>query len=81
MNNGECAISEREQTRKDFSPEFIKDVTNRGPQHGHDPRNNIGVSCGVSWGAVYRVWDNLWFHNINDHKHFQNQLRWSKDNA
>ena len=47
MNNFEHAQSEREQFRTDFSNEFLRDVLD-AENHGHDPRNHIGYSCGYN---------------------------------
>lgn len=69
------SIKEREENRRDFSIGFLSDAMQRGPLHGHDPRNHIGVRCGVSWPAAYQVWDDIWFHDTEDHKRFQAILR------
>jgi len=82
MNNHQCAISEREQTRTDFSPVFLTDaVGQKRPTHGHDPYNNVGVSCGVSWARVYQVWDDIWFRDEADHTYFRNILRYGVKRA
>ena len=65
MDNFKCSISEREQTRNDFSNEFLRDILDR-PMHGHDPYNHIGYGAGHCEAralseAVYRaVNDSLW---------------------
>lgn len=59
-----------------FTPAFMKDAIERdGCKHGHDPRNHIGVSCGVSWAEVYQTWDDIWFHDSYDHEIFRKILR------
>jgi hypothetical protein len=75
MNNFECSISEREHNRKDYSPEFMADTMTRGPQHGHDPYNNVGISCGVSWPSVYQFWDDIWLFDQKTHDAFRAYLR------
>lgn len=81
MNNYQCSQSEREQTRRDFSPFFMADALDNGASHGHDPRNHIGINCGVSWPAVYRTWDDVWLRDEADHKHFRNILRYGVKRA
>lgn len=46
--------TEREQTRKDYSNEFLTDLVDQ-VAHGHDPRNWIGLNCGVSMGRAFQV--------------------------
>jgi len=75
MNNYQCSVSEREEYRKDYSPEFMADAMERGTQHGHDPRNSIGMSCGVSWHSIYRLWDDIWLYKTSTYEAFRNYLR------
>ena len=81
MNNYQCSQSERETTRTDFSIVFLENAMSQGGQHGRDPYNNIGVGCGVSWPQVYQVWDDIWFRDEADHKHFRNILRYGAKKA
>jgi len=55
MNNVECMLSTREQTRTEYRREFLKDLGRQGAQHGHDPRNTIGLGCGISVGRAHEI--------------------------
>jgi hypothetical protein len=54
MNNFQCSQSDREQFRIDFSDAFLLDLLD-APQHGKDPRNHIGLSCGFCFGRALQI--------------------------
>lgn len=57
MNNVECMLSTREQTRIGHSATFLKDMIVQGAHHFHNPRNFIGFKCGISFGRAYDIAD------------------------
>ncbi len=54
MNNFKCSQSDREQFRTDFSNQFLLDYLD-SLMVGHDPRNRIGLQCGVNNPRVLQI--------------------------
>jgi hypothetical protein len=55
MNNVECMLSTREQTRIGYGKQFLKDLFAQAVIQDHDPRNFIGYGCGISLGRALIV--------------------------
>ena len=48
-------MTQREQHRTDYDPVFLENAVGQ-VKHGRDPKNYIGLDCGVSWGRVFEIY-------------------------
>jgi len=63
MDNLQCFLSKREQTRSDQSDQFLSDFAIQVCYKGYDPYNNIGICCGISPGRTLQRHHDRWLES------------------
>jgi hypothetical protein len=58
--------TKREQFRTDFCDQFLSDAAMHWANHGQDPRNCIGINCGVSPPRVLQRHHDRWLESVHE---------------